>query len=136
MPIADSEIVVVDAPAPRHQVESELQGVHVREPSRVLEIRLALARGFLEAFDARLALELVLRQGFGDILFDVQGVHERDRVLHRKLRPGADREVRCMGGVAHEDGLAMVPASSRKGRKTYPLRVVRHEVPAPQIVVE
>jgi hypothetical protein len=122
--IAHSQIVVVDATAARQQVEGELQRLHVPIAARVLEVALALARRFLKAIDARLALELVFRQSTTDIGLRLQRVHQRDRVLHRKLGAGSDREVRGVRRVTDQYNIVVVPGSVLERRKAEPLGVV------------
>src|SRR5437899_1774271 len=58
---------------------------------------------------------------------------ERDRVLHRQLRPRADREVRGVRRVAHQHHVRMVPAAVADGGEIAPERAVLEEPVAPEL---
>ncbi len=50
-------------------------------------------------------------------------IGQRDSVLDSQLRPRSDGEVRGMGGVSGQDGLAVIPALIRNGAEIQPLSV-------------
>ena len=92
-----------DPPAARQQVEGELQRLHLRVGRDPPEVRRAVAGRGLRALHHGRPLELVVDERRLDLpAAPHEPVRERDRVLHRQLRPRPDREVRGVRGVAEE----------------------------------
>ena len=61
----------------------------------------------------------------------VERVRQRDRVLHRELRPAPDREVRGVRGVAEQHDVPVVPRLAPQRHERHPQRAVRQQsVPA------
>ena len=126
-----------DPPAPRKQVERELDRLEVGIARDPPEVGGALARGLLGALDVGRALQLVVDERRVQVPAPTrQGGCERDRVFHRKLRPGADREVRGVDRIAEQDDVPVVPRLVRDLREVEPDRPVREELPAAQLVRE
>ena len=100
--IAQSQVVVGDPAAARHDVEAELQRVLVDVLVEVLEPLQAGLRGALGGEHHGLALGLVRRQRGVEVRLLVQARGQGEGVLHGQLGAGADREVRGVGGVAEE----------------------------------
>ena len=126
-----------DATGTRDQVERELDRLQVRVARDPAEVGRALARRVLGALDERLALELVIDECRLEIPATARkGCRERDRVLHRELRPGADREVRRVHCISEQDDVPDVPRLVRDLREIEPERPVREELAAAQLVRE
>ena len=126
-----------DPSAARQQVERELERLHVRVARDAAEVRRALARGRLRPLDDRRALELVVDDRRVDVpAASHERVRERDRVLHRQLRPGADREVRGVRGVAEQHDPAVVPDPVRHLREVEPDRPVGEQLASAEVVRE
>ena len=135
--IANPQRRVRDPPAPRKQVERELDRLEVGVARDSPEVGRALAGRVLRALDVRLALELVVDERRLEIPAPPgQGRRQRDRVLHRELRPGADREVRGVRCVAEDDDVPRVPGRVRDLREVEPERPVRVELAPAQLVRE
>ena len=126
--VADLEVVVRDAQAAGEQAEGELERL---EPSVV-------ALGLLEPLEAHLGrpldrlhlgppLLLVGVERAGDVAVTVERRGQRDGVLHRELGPGADREVRGVGGVTDEHDVVPVPVRVLDRREAAPQRAVLQE---------
>ena len=77
--------------------------INVLEPFR------RIARGVLELQHFDLALGVILFQRLGEQLAAVQHLRELDRVFDGELGAGADRKVRGVRGVAHQDEIAAMP---------------------------
>ena len=135
--VALREVRVRHPPAARQQVERERHRLHVRVALHAREVRGALAGGELEALDDRLALELVVDQSPLDVgRMAGERLRERDRVLHRELRAGTDREVRRVRGVAEQRDVAVVPAVAADEHEAGPQRAVAEQPVAAELVGE
>ncbi len=135
--VADAERRVRDPAAPRQQVERKLDRLEMRVARDATEVRGALARRLLCPLDERPALELVVDERGGDVpTAPDETLRERDRVLHRELRAGADREVGRVCRVAEDDDVADVPGLVRHLREVEPERAVREQLAPAQLVGE
>ncbi len=135
--IPDPEARVRDPPAARQQVERELQRLHLRVRSDPPEVRRGIARRGLRPLHHRRALELVVDERRLDLpAAPHEPVRERDRVLHRQLRPRPDREVRGVRRVAEEHDPPVVPDPVRHLREVEPERAVREELAAAEVARE
>src|SRR4029450_12912857 len=61
---------------------------------------------------------------------------ERDRVLDRELRAGADREMRRMRRVAEQHDVPVVPGGVAYGREAAPERAILEQSVTPELVGE
>ena len=135
--IPDTQRRVRDPAAPRQQVERELDRLEVRVARDATEVRGALARRLLRTLDERHALQLVVDERRGEIPPAArERGGQRDRVLHRELRAGADREVCRVRRVAEDDHVPGVPGLVRDLREVEPERAVREELAPTQLVGE
>ncbi len=135
--VAHAESRVRDPAGARDQVERELERLEVRIARDPPEVRGALAGCLLGALDEGHAVELVVDERRREVPAPSrEGCRERDRVLHRKLRPGADREVRRVHRVAEQDDVSVVPRLVRDLREVEPERPVREELAPAQLVCE
>ena len=101
-----------------------------------LEIPGTLVSRLLDPFDDRLPLELVIDEGGLDVGVAHERVRQRDRVLHRELRPRADREVRGVRGVAEQHDVAVVPAPVADPQEIEPDRAVGEQAVPVEVVGE
>ena len=129
--VADGEARVRDAAAAREQVERELHRLEVRVRRHATEVRGALARRGLRPLDGGLPFQLVVDERSLHVPAAAhERLGERDRVLHRQLRPRADREVRRVRRVAEQHEPAVVPDAVRHLREVEPERAVGEELAA------
>jgi hypothetical protein len=134
--VAVLEVLEGDAARPGDQVEDELGGVLVGVHADVLEpLQRGLGRS-LGRLDHRLALGLVGLERRPDRRVLVQAGSQGQRVLHGQLGPGADREVRGVGGVAEQHHVAVVPALVADGVEVEPLGVVGEDPVTLELVGE
>ena len=107
--VAQPQVVVGDPPAAGDDVERELLRRLLDVLADVLEPLQAGLRRALGGQHHRPALGLVRRQRRWHVGVLVQAGGEGQRVLHRQLGAGADREVRGVRGVAEQDDVAVPP---------------------------
>ena len=135
---AQREIVVGDRLGARHQAEREARRVHVPEAPHVLEPHQRHVGGMLRLLHFEPPLGLEMRQR----LFHVapagrlEGFVERDRVFHRELGAGADREMRGRLGVADQHDVVVRPALAVDGREIAPERAVDDQLVAAELLRE
>jgi hypothetical protein len=134
--IAHLEAGVADAPTAGQQVERELHRFEMGMVGDPLEVRGTLVRRLLNPFYDRLTLELVIDEGSIDVGVAHERVRQRDRVLHRELRPRADGEVRGVRRVPEEHDVAVVPAPIAHPQKVEPDRAVGQQVVPVEVVGE
>ena len=108
--VAQLQVAVGDPAAAGHDVERELERVLAGVLTEVLEPLQAGLRRLLGGEDDGAALRLVGREGTVDVGLLVQAGGQRECVLHRQLRPGADGEVGRVRRVAQQDHVAVPPA--------------------------
>lgn len=128
--VAGAEVVVRDAARPGEQVEAELGRLLIDVHADVLEPLQRGLGGPLGGLDDGPPLGLVGRQRGLHVRVFVQAGGEGERVLHRQLGAGTDREVCGVRGVADEDEVAVVPPFVAYGGEVEPLRVVGEDVVA------
>ena len=134
--VAGGQVVVAD-PAPGQEVEGELLGAEAEVAPHRLEVARRIGGHLLEALDDGLALPLVGGQGaleFGGMLDE--GLGQGDGVVHGQTGARANGEVGGVGGVAHQDDVAVVPAPVVHGHKRAPGGSVRHEAVLTQVLGE
>src|SRR5207248_4460345 len=85
--ISLGEVNVSDPAAAGEQIEGKLSWIEAGIARHVLEIARAFERRLLEALDDRLAFHLIVVEGGLEIVTPAQGIHQRDAVFHRQLRP-------------------------------------------------
>src|SRR5262249_39083474 len=93
-------------------------------------------RGALQSLDLGAAVLLVGRQRLLDLAPALEGVGERDRVLDRELRAGADRKMRRVRRVAEQHDVPVVPGGVAYGREAAPERAILEQSVAPELVGE
>src|SRR5688500_12894478 len=59
------------------------------------------------------------------LTISIQQARQRDGVLHRQLRSGADREMRRVRGVADKDNVPVVPTLVGDAREAEPWRIAQ-----------
>ena len=132
------EVVVRDALAARHQVEHEPLRALARVALAVLEPLEARLRGALDLEHVDAARVLVGASAAGTSC-DVVGrdrVGERDRVLHRELGAGADREVRRVRRVAEQHDVLVAPRPAADRRERAPDRPIDQQLLACEVLLE
>ena len=137
--IAEAQILVAHALAAREQRVGELRRIEVDVATHVLEPLHRVPRGVLEPKRLRHALVLVAleRRGAPRDIVLVHGARQRDRVLERQLRPGPDREMRGVRGIANEHDVLVIPRGVADANEREPGPVplmprVMHQAVAPQ----
>ena len=135
--VAELQVVERDPLAPREEAERELRRIELAVALHVLEPHEAVLRRLLRALDDRPACLLVGLERLRDARRMLeQRLHQRDRVLHRQLGPGADREVRRVRGIAHEDDVPVAPLLVLHRRELDPLGAVREELLSAEVLSE
>ena len=108
--IAQLQIVVANALAAGQQAVGKLFRGQVRVPRHILEPIHPVARGALQLEHFDVAFLLIRAERGVPIRRRRHVAGQGNGVFHGKLGAGADREVRCVGGVADENGVAVMPA--------------------------
>ena len=126
-----------DPAAPRQEVERELDRLEVRVAADAPEVARALAGCFLRPLHRRPALELVVDERCVDVPASPgERVRQRDRVLHRELGAGPDREVRGVSGIAEEHDPPVVPDPVRHLGEIEPDGAIREQLAPAEIAGE
>ena len=135
---AQREIVVGDRLGARHQPEGEARRVHVPEAPHVLEPDQRHVGGVLGLLDLEAPLGLVMRQRPLHVASagGLERFEQRDRVFHRELGAGADREMRGRLGVADQHDVVVRPAFAADGREVAPERAVDDQLVAGELLGE
>ena len=109
--IAHAQVLVADALAAREQGVAELLDRHVGIARDVLEPFSGIARRVLNAQHLDAAARLVtVQNAFNVAVTDAELIGQVDRIFHRQLGAAADREMRGVGGIAHQhDGHVLRP---------------------------
>ena len=122
---------------PRQHREGELDRL---EPAEIalglLEPLQADLRRALHGVDAGPALGLVGIERVVDLAVFLQRLRQRDRILHRELGARADREMRGVGGIAHQHDVLVVPVPVLDRREGAPQRAVLDEARSLELVAE
>src|ERR1700745_1019465 len=84
-------------------------------------------RGRHELLHDRLALSLITRERGRDMRFRLQRLDERDRVLNRKPRAGADRKMGRVQGIADQHDVLERPMLAPNPGEAAPYRFVRDQ---------
>ena len=127
--VAQLELAERDPARAREQVEREPARVLVHVAADPLEpLQRALGRA-LGGLHDRPALGLV-----GVDVTLAHGPRERDRVLHRELGAGPDREVRGVRRVAEQDDVLAPPERVADGDEVDPARAVLDQAVAEQVL--
>ena len=132
--VAPGQLQVADPARAGQQIAGELDRVEAVVAADVLEPGGAVAGRLLEPLDHRLALQLVVGEGRlqrGRVA--LEGLAERDRVLHGQLGARPDGEVGGVGGVAEQHDVAVVPALAADGDEADPQRPVGQQLVAVQL---
>src|SRR5262249_57429096 len=90
----------------------------------------------LETLDLGPPVLLVGGQRLLDLAVARERPRQRDRVLDRELRTGADREVGGVRRIAHEDDVAVAPGTVAYRREAAPERAVLQQPVALELVGE
>src|SRR4029453_14916017 len=91
-------------------------------------------RGGGQPLDLGAPVLLVGGQRLLDLAFALEGAGERDRVLDRELRAGADREMRRMRRVAEQHDVPVMPGGVAYGREAAPERAILEQSVTPERV--
>ena len=134
--IAHLQVLVSDAQAAGEQREGEIERIERHVALGVLEPLEARLRRALQALDRGPPRRSRRRRAPRGRRRGLERLHQRDRVLHRQLGAGADREVRRVRGVAGEHEVAVMPGAVANGREAAPDRAVRDQPVARQLVGE
>ena len=135
--IAQAEVVVGDTAAAGQQVERELRSRLIDVAAEPLEPLERGLRGALGALDDRPALSLIGADRLSNrARRRAQRPRERDRILHRELRPRPDREMGGVRRVADEHDVARAPAVVADRVERQPLGVVLEQLMAAERVGE
>jgi hypothetical protein len=121
---AQREVVVGDRLRSRHHAERELHGIEIPEAVDMLEPDQRDIGGVLGFFDLLAAALFIVLQPGGHGRRVPQRVGERDRIFHRELGSGPDREMRGRLGIAEQDHVVLDPALAADHRKVAPHRAV------------
>ena len=124
---AQREIVVGDRLGAGHDAEGELHGIEIPEAVDMLEPDQRHVGGMLGLLDFLAAAVFVLLQRGLDRRRALHGVGQRDRVFHRELGAGADREMRGRLGVAEQHHVVLDPALAADHREIAPHRAIDQE---------
>ena len=135
--VAELQIVVGHAEAPRQEAHRELDRLEAAVVAlRLLEPLEAHLRGALQTLDVRPPLLLVGDERLLHLVVTLERAAERDRVLHRELRPRADREVRGVRRVADQHEVPVMPGPVLHRREVAPERAVLEEAVALELLGE
>ena len=121
---AQRQIIVGDRLGAGHDAERELHGIEIPEAVDMLEPDQRHVGGVLGLLDLLAPAVLVGLQRGIDRRRLRHGVGQRDRVFHRELGAGADREMRGRLGVAEQHHVVLDPALAADHREIAPHRAV------------
>ena len=121
---AQRQVIVGDRLGAGHDAEGELHGIEIPEAVDMLEPDQRHVGGVLDLLDLLAPAMLVGLQRGIDRRRLRHGVGERNRVFHRELGAGADREMRGRLGVAKQHHVVLDPALAADHREIAPHRAV------------
>ncbi len=121
---AQREVIVSDRLGAGHDAEGELHGIEIPEAVDMFEPDQRHVGGVLGLLDLLAPAMLIGLQCALDRRRLRHRIGKRDRVLHRELGAGADREMRRGLGVAKQHHVVLDPALAADHREIAPHRAV------------